>query len=127
MEYFLGIFLILHALVHLLYAGQSARLFELKPGMAWPEGAWAISRFLGDRIVRLLASVLLIVTAIALVVNGTGYIADQTWSRSLAIIAVIFSSTVFILLWNGKLENLDGQGMVGVFLNLFFLVVVNLL
>lgn len=127
MEYFLGIFLILHALVHLLYAGQSARLFELKPGMAWPEGAWAISRFLGDRIVRLLASVLLIVTAIALVLSGAGYIADQTWSQSLAIIAVIFSSAVFILFWNGKLENLDGQGMVGVFLNLVFLVVVNLL
>ena len=28
-----GIFLILHGLVHLLYAGQSSRLFELQPGM----------------------------------------------------------------------------------------------
>jgi len=32
----LGIFCILHGLVHLLYAGQSRRLFELRPGMVWP-------------------------------------------------------------------------------------------
>jgi hypothetical protein len=43
----LGIFLVLHGLVHLLYFGQSARYFELKPGMTWPDGAWAFSRLLG--------------------------------------------------------------------------------
>ncbi len=29
----MGIFLILHGMVHLLYACQSGRMFELRPGM----------------------------------------------------------------------------------------------
>jgi hypothetical protein len=32
----MGIFFLLHGLVHLLYAGQSLRFFELRPGMTWP-------------------------------------------------------------------------------------------
>jgi hypothetical protein len=41
MSIFAGIFFILHALVHLLYAGQALRYFELRPGLTWPDGAWA--------------------------------------------------------------------------------------
>jgi hypothetical protein len=37
-----GVFVLLHGLVHLLYLGQSARYFELQPGLAWPDGSWAI-------------------------------------------------------------------------------------
>jgi hypothetical protein len=35
-QFIAGIFLILHGLVHLLYYGQSARRFELAPGLTWP-------------------------------------------------------------------------------------------
>jgi hypothetical protein len=34
-----GILLLIHGLIHLLYSGQSARRFELQPGMVWPDGA----------------------------------------------------------------------------------------
>jgi hypothetical protein len=37
----IGIFLLLHGLVHLLYFGQSARYFDLRPEMIWPDGSWA--------------------------------------------------------------------------------------
>jgi hypothetical protein len=47
MNIFAGIFFVLHAFVHLLYAGQAARWFELRPGLAWPEGAWLLARLLG--------------------------------------------------------------------------------
>ena len=46
----MGIFFVLHGLVHLLYAGQSRRLFELRPKMVWPDGSWAFSQLLGDEI-----------------------------------------------------------------------------
>jgi hypothetical protein len=46
------IFLILHGMVHLLFAGQSWRAFELSPELTWPDGAWLISRFLGDENIR---------------------------------------------------------------------------
>jgi len=46
MNFILGIFFILHGLVHLLYAGQSLRLFELRPGMTWPTARGSPRKFL---------------------------------------------------------------------------------
>ena len=42
LRFILSVFIVLHGLVHLLYFGQSRRLFELQPGMAWPE-SWRLS------------------------------------------------------------------------------------
>jgi hypothetical protein len=44
MSIFVGIFCILHALVHLLYAGQALRFFELRPGLAGPTTAAYLAR-----------------------------------------------------------------------------------
>ena len=35
----IGVFIILHGLVHMLYFGQSRKFFELQPGMTWPDGS----------------------------------------------------------------------------------------
>ncbi len=35
LQFIFSVFLMLHGLVHLLYFGQSARRFELKPGLTW--------------------------------------------------------------------------------------------
>ena len=43
----LVLFLFLHGMVHLLYAGHSLRLFELRPGLSWPDSSWAFSRLGG--------------------------------------------------------------------------------
>ncbi len=49
-----GIFIVLHGLVHLLYFGQSARYFELQPGMVWPNGSWVVSKLLGKKQIEFL-------------------------------------------------------------------------
>ena len=74
-----GIFLVLHGLVHLLYLGQSARLFELRPGMVWPDGSWAFSGLLGDEPSRIIASVSCVLAAIGFVAGGIGIFAAQAW------------------------------------------------
>jgi uncharacterized membrane protein YphA (DoxX/SURF4 family) len=122
MRVLFGIFVLLHGLVHLLYFGQSARLFELKPGMAWPDGSWAFSRLLGDEAARALASVSLILAALALVAGGIGVLAGQAWRRPVIVGAAAFSSVVYLLLWNGKAQNLDGQGAIGILINVAILV-----
>ena len=127
MKYVLGIFLILHAMVHLLYAGQSARFFELKPGMVWPDAAWAFSRFLGNVTIRNLASLSLLLSAIIFIISGVGILSNQPWAKSLTIGAITFSSIVFILFWNGQLQDLDGQGGIGLIINIVLLVAVLLL
>jgi hypothetical protein len=124
LQFVIGVFMVLHGLVHLLYFGQSARRFELKPGMVWPDGSWAFSRLLGDEATRNLASIFLILTAIGFVAGGVGILASQVWWRPVVVGAAAFSSVVYILFWNGRLQNLDGQGGVGILINLAILLAV---
>jgi hypothetical protein len=123
MTFAFGIFVVLHGLVHLLYFGQSARRFELKPGMTWPDGSWAFARLLGDEATRNLASILLILAAIGFVVGGVGVLASQAWWQPVVVGAAAFSSVVYLLFWNGRMQNLDGQGGIGILINLAILIV----
>ncbi len=119
-----GIFIVLHSLVHLLYFGQSARYFELKPGMIWPDGSWAFSRLLGNEATRNLASISLILVAIGLIAGGAGILLSQAWWRPVVVSAAVFSSVVFIFFWNGRIQNLDAQGAVGILIDIAILLAV---
>ena len=112
-----GIFLILHGLVHLLYFGQGMRLFEL-PGLTWPDGGWAFSRILGQDGVRTVAGIACVVAAAIFVTAGIAYFADASWWRALMLIAVLFSTVIWILFWDGKLHNLSGQGLYAILINI---------
>jgi hypothetical protein len=117
-----GIFIVLHGLVHLLYAGHSQRLFELVPGMTWPGESWAFSGMPGENSTRTLASALLVLAALGLIAGGIGITARQEWSRPLVAGAAAFSSLVFLLLWNGRLQGVDAQGGVGLLLSVLILI-----
>ena len=119
-----GVFLVLHGLVHLLYFGQSARRFELRPDMTWPDGSWAFSRLLGDKATRNLASISCIVAAIGFVAGGAGVLISQAWWRPIVVAAAIFSSVAFLLFWDGKLRQLADQGAIAILINLAMLVAV---
>lgn len=113
----LGVFLVLHGLVHLLYLGQSQRIFELQPGMVWPDGSWLFSRFWADGTVRGVTAVALIVAAIGFVASGIGLFGQQAWWRPVLVGASVFSSVLYLLLWDGGWQHLDDKGGVGVLIN----------
>ena len=117
-----GIFLLLHGVVHLLYFGQSQQIFELQPGMIWPESSWFLSDLFSSEKTRLIASVSLVLAAIVFILAGAGLFFKQTWWRIFFVIAIVFSSLVYILLWDGKLKQLPDQGLVGILINLALLV-----
>jgi len=119
-----GVFMVLHGLVHLLYFGQSARRFELRPGMIWPDGSWAFSRLLGDRTTRNLASLACVVAAILFVAGGAGVLISQPWGPPISVAAAVFSTVTFMVFWNGKLHKVSDQGGVGILINLAILVAV---
>jgi hypothetical protein len=116
-KFIAGVFLMLHALVHLLYFGQSARLFELKPGMIWPDGSWAFSKLLGDDNTRTLANAFCIIAAAGLLIAGAGIFFSQSWWRTAVIVSALFSGVLYILFWNGRLQHLDGQGAIGLLID----------
>ena len=120
----LEIFFVLHAMVHLLYAGQAMRFFELRPGMLWPDGAWLFSRLLGIELIRLLAAISLALTALGYAAGGLGLFLRQEWWHPAAVGAAIVSSLIYILLWDGKLQDLPEKGGVGILINLAILALV---
>jgi len=117
-----AVFLILHGLVHMLYFGQSARYFELQPGMVWPDGSWTFFRLLGQAGTRNLASILLALAAIGFVVGGVGIFTKQAWWRPAVLGTAVFSSVIYLLFWDGGFQHLDNKGGVGILINLAILV-----
>ena len=117
----LGVFMVLHGLVHLLYLGQSQRFFELQPGMVWPDRAWVFTRFLEDGTVRWITAVALIIAAIGFVASGIGLFWQQVWWRPAIIVAAIFSSVIYLLFWDGDFQYLDNKGGIGILINLAIL------
>jgi hypothetical protein len=122
-----GVFIVLHGLVHLLYFGQSHRHFELQPGLVWPDGSWAFSKLLGDETARLLASASCVLAAIGFVAGGAGMLAGQAWWRPPVVGSVAFSESVLILLWDGRMQRLGQKGAFGVLINGAILVAVLIL
>ena len=122
LRFIVGIFIVLHGLVHLLYFGQSRRLFELQPDMVWPDGSWAFARLLGDEATRWLASAACVLAAIAFVLGGIAILLGQAWWRPVVVGAAAFSATVFFLFWNGTTQKLAEQGAIALLINLAILV-----
>ena len=123
----LGLFLFLHGMVHLLYAGHSLRLFELRPGLSWPDSSWAFSRLCRIKPIRLLAFALLILVTLGFLAGGLGLLLPQDWWFAVTAGSAVFSSVIFMLIWDGKLHALSEQGGLGLLINLAVLAVVQVL
>ncbi len=112
-----GVFMVLHGLVHLLYAAHSRRLLELRPEMVWPDGSWAFAKLLGDEATRLLASLSYVLAAAAFVLGGIGLFAGQAWWRPMCVASAAFSGAIVLLFWDGKMQRLTDQGAIAVLIN----------
>ncbi len=123
-QFSLGIFLMMHAVVHLLYAGQAGRLFELRPGLKWPQGSWLLGRMLEVRALNTVTAASMLLAGLAFLTAGVGTIAFQEWGRAAVSGAAVFSALMFILLWDGRMKELDAQGAVGVAIDMSLLAAV---
>ncbi|MCC6615623.1 MAG: hypothetical protein IT320_19285 [Anaerolineae bacterium] len=121
----LGLFVILHGLVHLLYFALSRKLFELDPPLVgWPERSWAFSSALGDASTRLLATVLYGAATILFVIGGAGILMQASWWPLVVVIAAVFASAIVLLFWDGQLQRLPDKGFIGIVINVALLIVV---
>lgn len=117
-----SIFMILHGLVHGLYFGQSARLFELQPGMVWPDGSWTFSKIFGEKPLRALASLLFLLAGLGFIAGGIFALAGQAVWRPVVMVSCLYSSLIYILFWDGKFKKLHDKGGIGIFINIAILV-----
>ena len=70
MNYFFGIFCLLHGIVHLLYMGHILNCFELEKGFIWPDNSKLLANVFSLQTKKLLAGVLCIIAALGLVASG---------------------------------------------------------
>ena len=119
-----GVFFVMHGLVHLLYFGQGWRIFELTPGLTWPDHSWAIARLLGNETTRLLASIACILAAIGFAAGGAGVLFTQAWWQPVVVVTAVFSTVIFLLFWDGQMQKLSDKGGVGILINLVILAAV---
>ena len=123
-NWIIGVFMVLHGAVHMLYFGPSRRIFELQPGLQWPDGAWAFSGFMGVEATRWLACIGCVVAALGFAAGGAGLFLRQAWWRPLVIASAIFSIVLYLLLWDGRMQRLDDKGAVGILINAVILAVI---
>lgn len=112
-----GIFMTLHGLVHLWYFTLSRGLVAFRPEMGWSGRSWLLSKRLGDKTTRTLASALYILATIGFVVGGIGIITQQEWWYAAIIGSAVFSTVVIVLLWDGDTRLLVQKGLVGLLIN----------
>jgi len=99
------------------------RFFELRPGLTWPDGAWAFSRLLGDPATRWLAAGSLTLAALGFLAAGLGLLLRQEWWRPITTGVALLSTLIFFMFWDTKFHALPDKGGVGLLISLAILVV----
>lgn len=121
-RFVIGLFIVLHGLVHLWYFVLSRGLVVFQPEMGWTGKSWLLAKFLDDATARALASVLYPLATIAFVAGGLGIFSLQAWWRPVVVGAAVFSTVVILLFWDGDTQRLVQKGALGVLINLAILV-----
>ena len=117
MTILVGLFLVAHGLVYAMYAAHAMRLFELKPGMTWPDASRALSGLIGDSTVRRLVVVLFLLVGVGFAVSGAALMFRQSWWEVLAAAAAVVSTLLLLLVWDGRLRGLSEQGLYAILIN----------
>ncbi len=112
-----GAILVAHGLVYGMYAAHAMRLFELKPGMTWPDSSWALSGLIGDSAVRWVVAMLFLLVAAGFVISGVALMFRQSWWQVLAVVAAAVSTLLIVLVWDGRLQGLSEQGLYAILIN----------
>jgi hypothetical protein len=124
MNILLGIFILLHGLVHMWYVTLSQGWVEFQSNMGWTGKSWMFTNLLGNEVVRLIATIFYGLSTIAFLLAGVGIFARQDWSRLWMIAASIISTITILVFWDGNLSMLVEKGALGLLINIGILVAI---
>ena len=122
MNILVGIFLILHGLVHFWPITLSQGWVEYQPDMGWTGQSWLLSGLMGSDLLKWLATALFGLAALAFITAGAGKLGDQVWARTWILAASALSAVTLVLLWDGGTQQLIEKGLIGVLIDMALLV-----
>jgi hypothetical protein len=116
-RFLIGIFVVLHGLVHLWYVVLSQRLVEFQAEMGWTGESWVFSSLLGDGTTRSLASALYALATVGFVAGGIGMLIRQEWWRTVVMAAAALSTATVVLFWDGSPDLIVQKGLIGLLID----------
>lgn len=122
-HFIVGVLLILHGAVHLLYLGHSAGMFELQSGLAWPTDSWLLERWMSDSAIKMTVNVICALAAMLFALAGIGRLLDSSWWAQVTILAVAVSTAMFHVSWDGSGQRLSEQGGIAILINIALLII----
>ncbi len=121
MNFLTGIFFIMHGLVHLLYMGHSLNYFDLEKDFVWPDNSWLLKNVFSRHSNKIFAAGLCIVAALNFILSGILALTGHSFLYQSIIIAVILSTVLYIIFWDGSISKLHTQGGIGILINILIL------
>lgn len=118
---FIGIFYLLHGLVHLLYMGHSLHYFDLEKGFVWPDHSKLLGPVFSLRTKKLIAAGMCVIAALSFAISGICIITGHSWHNLEVIVALSVSTVLFIAFWDGSGRKLHTQGGIAIAINLLIL------
>lgn len=122
MNIFLGIFTILHGLVHFWFVTLSQGWVAFQADMGWTGKSWLLSGFLKGDLSRGLTSLVYGLTGVAFLIAGAGLLSRQDWSRPWLIGASLISAISILVFWDGGFDLLVQKGLLGFLISLGLLI-----
>ena len=122
MKFIVGIFFMLHGLVHIWYVVLSQRLVEFQPDMGWTGESWLLTPLIGDSVTRALATGLYLLATLGFVAAALAVFTEQAWWSQAAIVAAVFSAVVILLFWDGGMQMLMQRGLLGLLIDVAIVV-----
>jgi len=118
MNILIGVFIVLHGLVHMWYVTMSQGWVEFQVDMGWTGNSWLLTNLLGDQVTRSFATVSYALSAIGFVAVSIGLFANLEWARTGLLFASIISSVTILAFWDGSLNMLVEKGLLGLLISL---------
>ena len=119
-----GVFLILHGLVHLMYVGTARGWIPSNGDTIWDGRSWVFTRTLGASRTMTLATIVHTATTLVFAVAGIGLVAKQPWWEAWAVAGAILSTAGIVLFWDGSPKNPVQKGLLGIVINVAILAAV---
>ncbi len=127
MNIIIGIFVILHGLVHFWFITLSQGWVAFEADMGWTGYSRLLSDLLGSGLVRGLAAGLYSASAVSFVIAGIGFLSKADWSRPWLTTASLISAATIMVFWDGSSDLLVQKGLLGLLINLGILAAVLIL
>lgn len=122
MHWLIGIFIILHGMVHTWYVVLSFNWVTFQPDMGWTGTSWLLTPLFETRSVKKIAGFLFALAGLVFIVSGIFLLSNNDTWQSLMLGSAIFSGSVIILFWDGKFSMLMQKGVIGLIIDLVIVV-----